>query len=236
MGKSFRILIKNYKNILQPNCDHEHNDEPIPIVIEQNKLNLIVGNNNIGKTNMLRAISKLSLISSQTFFNLCITKTSMKYDKRFDKDNDKPRFSSYETIDENKVEWSFQLSLDLPNDVVYNLIQKSGEFQQDEIKNCKSSIDKFKVFSVIFSGKLNGNGNNTWFSTTFDDQQTIQRKHMRWITEIFFNSIVESYYPKIVNLLDNHDFADLFFVPTSLSFTRQDFDKKSSTFEFYHGL
>lgn len=67
MYDALKIWIENYKNILSPPIDNEHH-KAIPIPVLQNKLNLIVGENNIGKTNILRAMSKLSLVSSSNIF------------------------------------------------------------------------------------------------------------------------------------------------------------------------
>ena len=55
------IEIRNYKNILSlvPNKDGERNQDGIHLF--NKKINLIVGDNNIGKTNLLMGISKLDL-------------------------------------------------------------------------------------------------------------------------------------------------------------------------------
>ncbi len=67
MYDGLKIWIENYKNILSPPIDNEPH-KAIPILVLQNKLNLIVGENNIGKTNILGAMSKLSLVSSSNIF------------------------------------------------------------------------------------------------------------------------------------------------------------------------
>ena len=86
MYDALKIWIKNYKNILSPPIDNEHH-KTIPIPVLQNKLNLIVGENNIGKTNILRAMSKLSLVSSSNiFFNNKINNA-----RRYSRNEDKPR-------------------------------------------------------------------------------------------------------------------------------------------------
>ena len=97
------IKIKNYKNILQlPSyIETAYNKDHIETVnFYPNKINLIVGDNNIGKTNLLRAISKLNLVDDKNV-------------KIYDVEKDKP--IGYE-FDENKENtWRFELNFDLPD-------------------------------------------------------------------------------------------------------------------------
>ena len=120
MYDALKIWIENYKNILSPSIDNEHH-KAIPIPVLQNKLNLIVGENNIGKTNILRAMSKLSLVSSSNiFFNNKINNA-----RRYSRNEDKPRKID---SDLDNAKWSFKLEFDLPKGKIDEFFNKSKEF------------------------------------------------------------------------------------------------------------
>lgn len=218
MYDALKIWIENYKNILSPPIDNEHH-KAIPIPVLQNKLNLIVGENNIGKTNILRAMSKLSLVSSSNiFFNNKINNA-----RRYSRNEDKPR-----KIDSNldNAKWSFKLEFDLPKGKIDEFFNKSKEFTPDEYKKLKHEIDNFKSFELTFSGKLSEDQEDKpRFSHPFDD--ITFKKHQSWIHDDFYNEITKLY-PEIVNLIDDISPE----IETHITYTNADIDMKNSKFKY----
>lgn len=74
----YELNVKNFKNIVNKNDEHPKGSENGPIIFFQNKLNIIVGKNNTGKTNIFKAI-----IYSQN-----ITDINNKYSKYIGDTND----------------------------------------------------------------------------------------------------------------------------------------------------
>lgn len=52
----YKLSIKNFKNIINKTDEHRQGSVNGPIFFLQNKLNIIVGKNNTGKTNILKAV------------------------------------------------------------------------------------------------------------------------------------------------------------------------------------
>lgn len=74
----YELNVKNFKNIVNKNDEYPKGSENGPIIFFQNKLNIIVGKNNTGKTNIFKTI-----IYSQN-----ITDINNKYSKYIGYTND----------------------------------------------------------------------------------------------------------------------------------------------------
>lgn len=78
--------------------------------------------------------------------------------------------------------------------MIYQRVKKknlfnSKEFTPNEYEIIKSSFDKFKSFTLTFSGILDGSENKPMFTHPFDEE-TILKKHQNWIVNDFYNEII----------------------------------------------
>lgn len=202
------IEIRNYKNILSlvPNKDGERNQDGILLL--NKKINLIVGDNNIGKTNLLMGISKLDL--------------EQKNIKRYTK-NDKP--NNFNFSDDDR--WSFKLSFDLPNLFAFNLVNDSKKFNADELTNCKNDLINLTKFFVNFSGKINAESEvGTYYSDILPNQKSIYNAKKEYFDNDFFQKVTQKFYPKIIDLIDDSSFS-----LNPIVFSKQDIENKNQTFK-----
>ncbi len=208
------IKIENYKNILKLpyyvgtsyNKDHVET-----INFYSNKINLIVGDNNIGKTNLLKAISKLNLVQGDNA-------------KIYDFINDKP--IGYEPDKNKENKWRFQLDFDLPDKWVEDEVRNSNILTQDEFSNCNHELENAKNYYIAFTGKIiNETSSVEHFPPILRKQETIFSNHKDYFTGKLHDKIKATFYPLFENLIEENDIK-----LTKINFKKGNLDAKDSTY------
>lgn len=220
---NWSIKVKNYRNIIKltPNnsCAQYNgfntniNQREDLVCFYPNKLNLIVGDNNIGKTNLLKAISKLSL-----------TTTQEKNSKLYEESRDKPlgEFAT-KTNDSN---WRFEIHFDLPDDWAKNEIINSGQFKNDEINNCLSELKEIKNYYVAFYGEFNQQTSLEHIPEFLKKQSTIYSTHKNYFEKEFNDKIKQVFYPEFYELVDDDDVKI-----EKINFKKGDLDAKGAIYD-----
>lgn len=181
----------------------------LKLLVFPNKINLIVGDNNIGKTNLLKAISKLDLAGDKNV-------------KIYNIENDKP--IGYDFNEENTT-WRFELNFDLPDKWVKNEVQSSKILSDDEFTNCNSELENVKNYYIAFTGKFNEATSVERFPFILKKQETIYSNHREYFTGDLHKKIKETFYPSFENLIDEKDIE-----LTKIIFKKGNLDAKDMTY------
>ena len=174
MDDKLEIKILNFRNITNE----------IVFNLVSNKLNFFVGDNNIGKTNILRSINLLDLTTKQNKVKYLV-------------ETDKPRGKNF---DDGNDEWSASINYDLPDDYLKNKFQKVSMPHEDLVKIQDKLITHY---SYISKGKVNENGGSGLYLKLFSDE-ILEKKFDSEIKRIQ-NELVNETYPNFYNLIDDVD-------------------------------
>lgn len=202
MEKTLEIQIKNFRNITNQ----------IKFNLVSGKLNFFVGDNNIGKTNILRAINLL---------NLQTTKNSSKFIAATDKPS-----TSYSDSNAGDDTWEVKLNYKLPDNYLKNKF--ISLISADDFKVLENKfITKYEYISY---GNINENGEKGMSSPLFSDD-TYEKRYEKNIKNID-DELINETYPNFYNLIDSID--DINEPLDNIIFTYQDIvgQKNDAFFRF----
>jgi predicted ATPase len=126
-----KILIEAFRNIV----------DKILFEVEKNKLTCLIGNNGVGKSNLLRAIDS---------FNFSYRNQSVSFTSNFVGDEEK-------LVNSRRVDISFKLS-EIDKNTVNKLLKKIGiqidekhEYEWNQVKNVKGKVQKSSDLNHIYA-------------------------------------------------------------------------------------
>lgn len=180
MNQKLSFTIKNFRNIID-----------VSINIWPEKINFIVGDNNIGKSNILDAISMMSLVNNGK--------------SKFIWNRDTP---SMPKNNDTEILTEISVSYELPKDYIWN------KFSNINIKPCDLDTlkNKFiKNFSYYYRSQIKTDGLNGSYSKLFVDEE-LEKTYASQNSNVR-DELVNETYPNFIKIkgtdnLENYDQID----------------------------
>ncbi len=192
MSKEMTIKVRNYKNILNTSFSDE-------VILFSNKLNLITGENNVGKTNLLRSFNLLNMTMDKAkpkfSFETDWPETTIEVSKS-DRDRlEKDFWVSLMEMSISSDDKDFLSSLfksKIPSDIYEQLI-KEKRIDLDTIEiywmGSKSVGPVYSFLPIINTNEFNLSDKN-------------MLSNINKIQKEAYDKIVNNYYPVVHNLID----------------------------------
>lgn len=174
MDEKLSFHIENFRNIIDVNID-----------IWPDKINFIVGDNNIGKSNILKAIETMCLQNNPK--------------NKFIWGDDTPSISGNSKGDEPNTT-KISVNYDLPEDYVLNKFKKIN-IKPIDLEKLKNKF--IKNFSYCCTSEKKTNGLNSSYVPLFEDEE-LEKTYAKNISDIR-DELINDTYPdfKIINGDDN---------------------------------